>query len=117
MNEERLNANLWGLTEAVRDLTSEVRTLIEMMRPVAEAIAEKGMEGEVARAVMGRARWTVRPSDYHDLREGVEVMKARGGHKIAAIKAVRQATGLSLKEAKDLVDEHGTSLLALFESR
>lgn len=34
---------------------------------------------------------------------GVE-LKSAGGQKIQAIKAVREATGLGLKEAKDLVD-------------
>lgn len=32
------------------------------------------------------------------------VLKAAGGNKIAVIKAVREITGLGLKEAKDLVD-------------
>ncbi len=32
------------------------------------------------------------------------VLTAAGGQKIAVIKAVREATGLGLKEAKDLVD-------------
>ena len=32
------------------------------------------------------------------------VLKAAGGNKIAVIKAVREATGLGLKEAKELVD-------------
>jgi len=32
------------------------------------------------------------------------VLKEAGGNKIAVIKAVREATGLGLKEAKDLVD-------------
>ncbi len=32
------------------------------------------------------------------------VLKAAGGNKIAVIKVVREATGLGLKEAKDLVD-------------
>ena len=32
------------------------------------------------------------------------VLKAAGGNKIAVIKVVREATGLGLKEAKDVVD-------------
>lgn len=32
------------------------------------------------------------------------ILKAAGGNKIAVIKVVREATGLGLKEAKDLVD-------------
>ena len=32
------------------------------------------------------------------------VLKAAGGNKISVIKVVREATGLGLKEAKDLVD-------------
>lgn len=37
--------------------------------------------------------------------QSAEVLGAlRGGNKIAAIKAVREATGLGLKEAKDLVE-------------
>lgn len=33
------------------------------------------------------------------------ILKAAGGNKIAVIKAVREATGLGLKEAKAVVDE------------
>lgn len=32
------------------------------------------------------------------------ILKAAGGNKIAVIKAVREATGLGLKEAKEVVD-------------
>jgi large subunit ribosomal protein L7/L12 len=38
------------------------------------------------------------------------VLTAPGGQKIAVIKAVREITGLSLKEAKGLVDTNGTVL-------
>lgn len=34
-------------------------------------------------------------------------LKAPGGQKIAVIKAVREITGLGLKEAKDVVDNNG----------
>ncbi len=34
------------------------------------------------------------------------ILKAAGANKVAVIKAVRGATGLGLKEAKDLVDLH-----------
>jgi large subunit ribosomal protein L7/L12 len=36
------------------------------------------------------------------------VLTAPGGQKIAVIKAVREITGLGLKEAKDVVDKNGT---------
>lgn len=119
MNEERINANLSALVEAVRDLTAEVRVVIDMIRPVAEAIAEKGMEGEVARAVMGRARWTVSQEQYREILSAVERSKTSpySGAKIPLIKAVRAATGLGLKESKDLVDEEGTGILSLFDVR
>jgi large subunit ribosomal protein L7/L12 len=38
------------------------------------------------------------------------VLKEAGGQKIAVIKAVREITGLGLKEAKDVVDNKGTVL-------
>lgn len=38
------------------------------------------------------------------------VIKEVGGQKIAVIKAVREITGLGLKEAKDVVDNLGTVL-------
>jgi large subunit ribosomal protein L7/L12 len=38
------------------------------------------------------------------------VLKEIGGQKIAVIKAVREITGLGLKEAKDVVDNKGTVL-------
>jgi len=47
---EKQDALMHELTLAVRSLTKEVKALTELMRPVAEAIAEKGMEGDVARA-------------------------------------------------------------------
>jgi ribosomal protein L7/L12 len=34
----------------------------------------------------------------------------RAGHKIDAIKLLREATGLGLKEAKELIDQHATGL-------
>jgi large subunit ribosomal protein L7/L12 len=37
-------------------------------------------------------------------------LKDAGGQKIAVIKAVREITGLGLKEAKDVVDNNGTVL-------
>jgi len=37
-------------------------------------------------------------------------LKSPGGQKIAVIKAVREITGLGLKEAKDVVDNNGTVL-------
>ena len=38
------------------------------------------------------------------------VMKSPGGQKIPVIKAVREITGLGLKEAKDLVDKPGEKI-------
>ena len=38
------------------------------------------------------------------------VLKETGGQKIAVIKAVREITGLGLKEAKDVVDANATVL-------
>ncbi|MBT4385177.1 50S ribosomal protein L7/L12 [Candidatus Peregrinibacteria bacterium] len=38
------------------------------------------------------------------------VLKETGGQKIAVIKAVREITGLGLKEAKDVVDNNATVL-------
>jgi large subunit ribosomal protein L7/L12 len=38
------------------------------------------------------------------------VLTSPGGQKIAVIKAVREITGLGLKEAKDVVDTNGTVL-------
>ena len=38
------------------------------------------------------------------------VLTRPGGQKIAVIKAVREITGLGLKEAKDVVDNNGTVL-------
>jgi len=115
---EKQDALMHELTLAVRSLTKEVKALTELMRPVAEAIAEKGMEGDVARAVMGETgRWKIKPDAYDDLKAACEVSPShRSGARIfRVIKALRAATGLGLKEAKEMWDEEGVGLLRLFE--
>ena len=120
MNEERLNANIVGLMEAIGDLVREVRALSDLVRPITEKVLDSQVEGKVARAIMGTPKTRMSRADYAILKDAVE-MPPDTGRKIHAIKAIRSATGMGLKEAKDLADkywdghESRLKLLDLFE--
>jgi len=115
---EKQDALMHELTCAVQDLTSEVRTLVDMIRPVAEAVAESGLEGDVARAVMGKGKWMISREEYEELSAALEGNGFRGGSGMfRVIKIVRAATGMGLKEAKELYDTEGRAILNLFEAK
>lgn len=83
------------IIEAVEKMTVlELNTLVK-------AIEEKWGVSAAAVAVAGPAAGA--PSEEGKSTMDVELTDA-GGNKIAVIKAVKEALGLGLKEAKDLVD-------------
>lgn len=76
----------------------EALSLVEMAELV-KALEEKfGITAGVPMAAGGGAAAAEEKSSFNVL------LKSAGERKIEAIKAVREATGLGLKEAKDLVD-------------
>ena len=85
------------ILDAIASMTVlEVSELIKMMEEkfgVSAAAAAVAVAGPVAAAAAEEEKT-----------EFDVILKAAGGNKIAVIKAVREATGLGLKEAKEVVD-------------
>lgn len=76
---------------SVIDLNDLVKSLEEKFGVSAAAMLAPAAAGAVAAAVEEKTEFTV-------------ILKAAGSNKVSAIKAVREITGLGLKEAKDLVE-------------
>lgn len=77
---------------------SEVKGLIEILEDELGVEASAPMMAMAAPAAGGAAEAEEEQTEFD------VVLKEIGGKKIAVIKAVRSATGLGLKEAKDLVE-------------
>lgn len=77
---------------------SEVKGLIEILEEELGVEASAPMMAMAAPAAGGAAEAAEEQTEFD------VVLKEIGGKKIAVIKAVRAATGLGLKEAKDLVE-------------
>ena len=77
---------------------SEVKGLIEILEEELGVEASAPMMAMAAPAAGGAAEAEEEQTEFD------VVLKEIGGKKIAVIKAVRSATGLGLKEAKDLVE-------------
>ena len=77
---------------------SEVKGLIEILEEELGVEASAPMMAMAAPAAGGAAEAAEEQTEFN------VVLKEIGGKKIAVIKAVRAATGLGLKEAKDLVE-------------
>ena len=86
------------LIEDVKSLT--VLELSELVKALEE---EFGVSAAAPVAVAAAAAPAAAAAEEEKTEFDV-VLKAVGGNKIAVIKAVREITGLGLKEAKDLVD-------------
>ena len=78
---------------------SEVKGLIEILEDELGVEASAPMMAMAAPAAGGGAAEPAEEKTEFDV-----ILKSQGDKKIAVIKAVRAATGLGLKEAKDLVD-------------
>ncbi len=78
---------------------SEVKGLIEILEEELGVEASAPMMAMAAPAAGGAAAEPAEEKTEFDV-----ILKSQGDKKIAVIKAVRAATGLGLKEAKDLVE-------------
>ncbi|MDR0914962.1 MAG: 50S ribosomal protein L7/L12 [Oscillospiraceae bacterium] len=88
------------ITAIIEEL--KVLTVLELSELVHAVEEEFGVSAAAAVAVAGPAA-----SEAAAVEEKTEfdvILKAAGANKIAVIKAVREATGLGLKEAKEVVD-------------
>ncbi|MCX8074488.1 MAG: 50S ribosomal protein L7/L12 [Clostridia bacterium] len=88
--------------EKIEKLVSEIETLsVIELADLVKAIEEKfGVSAAAAVVAAG----PVAAAAVEEKTEFNVVLKDSGATKIAVIKVVREATGLGLKEAKDLVD-------------
>jgi len=77
---------------------SEVKGLIEILED------ELGVEASAPMMAMAAPAGAAAGEPVEEKTEFDVILKAAGDKKIAVIKAVRSATGLGLKEAKDLVE-------------
>ena len=87
-NEEILNA---VAEKTVLELVELISAFEEKFNVSAAAVAAAPAAGGAAAAAEEQSEFTVELASF-------------GGNKVAVIKAVREATGLGLKEAKDLVE-------------
>lgn len=91
------NEKITAIIEELKGLT--VLELSELVHAVED---EFGVSAAAAVAVAGPAAGGEAAAE--EKTEFDVILKAAGGNKIAVIKAVREATGLGLKEAKEVVD-------------
>jgi len=89
--------------EKINNLVAEIEKLsVIELSDLVKAIEEKFGVSAAAAVVAGPVAGGAAAAD--EKTEFDVVLKDAGATKIAVIKAVREATGLGLKEAKDLVD-------------
>ena len=90
-------------SEKITAIIEELKglTVLELSELVHAVEDEFGVSAAAAVAVAGPAEAA---SSAAEQTEFDVVLKSAGGNKIAVIKAVREITGLGLKEAKDAVD-------------
>ena len=86
-----------ALVEEVKGLT--VLELSELVHTLEEVFGVSAAAAAVAAPAAGGAAEAAEEKTEFDV-----ILKEVGGNKIAVIKVVRAATGLGLKEAKELVD-------------
>ena len=91
-------ADIAKMLEEIDKLT--VKELAELVKGIEEkyGVSAAAVAAPAAGAAAGAAGAAEEKSEF-DI-----VLESAGGNKIAVIKVVRDATGLGLKEAKDLVD-------------
>lgn len=93
MASEKITA----LVEQVKELT--VLELSELVHTLEEVFGVSAAAAAVAAPVAGAAAAEVEEKTEFDV-----ILKSAGASKLGVIKVVRAATGLGLKDAKDLVD-------------
>ena len=90
--------------EKIENLLAEIEKLTVLeLADLVKAIEDKFGVSAAAAAVVAAAPGAAAEAAAEKTSFNV-VLKEAGGNKIAVIKVVREATGLGLKEAKDLVD-------------
>ena len=93
-------ADIGAIAESIKGLT-----LMEAADLVKKLEDELGVSAASAVAVAPAAGGAADAEEAEEQTEFTVVLKAFGTQKIKVIKAVREITGLGLKEAKDLVDQ------------
>ena len=90
-------------SEKITAIIEELKglTVLELSELVHAVEGEFGVSAAAAVAVAGPAEAAAAAAEQTEFDV---VLKSAGGNKIAVIKAVREITGLGLKEAKALVD-------------
>lgn len=88
-----------GLIEEVKNLT--VLELSELVKALEE---EFGVSASAPMAAAGAAAPAAAAAEVEEKTEFDVILTSAGAEKIKVIKAVRELTGLGLKEAKELVD-------------
>ena len=90
-------------SEKITAIIEELKTLtvLELSELVHAVEDEFGVSAAAAVAVAGPVAAAAAEEEKTEFNV---ILKAAGGNKIAVIKAVREATGLGLKEAKEVVD-------------
>ena len=79
-------------------------TVLELSELIKEMETKFGVSAAAAVAVAGPAAGAAPAAAVEEQTEFTVVLSAIGDNKVNVIKAVRELTGLGLKEAKDLVD-------------
>lgn len=91
--------------EKIENLIAEIEKLTVLeLADLVKAIEEKFGVSAAAAAVVAAPGAAAGSAAAEEKTEFNVVLKDAGSNKIAVIKVVREATGLGLKEAKDLVD-------------
>ena len=91
--------------EKIENLIAEIEKLTVLeLADLVKAIEEKFGVSAAAAAVVAAPGAAAGSAAAEEKSEFNVVLKDAGANKIAVIKVVREATGLGLKEAKDLVD-------------
>lgn len=92
-------------SEKVTKFIEEVKTLTVMeLSELVKALEEEFGVSAAAMAVAPAAGAAEAAAPVEEQSEFTVILKAAGASKINVIKAVRELTGLGLKESKDLVD-------------
>ena len=89
-------------TEVLEKISS--MTVLELSELISAMEAKFGVSAAAAVAVAGPAAGAAPAAAAEEQTEFTVVLSAIGDNKVNVIKAVRELTGLGLKEAKDLVD-------------
>ena len=91
--------------EKIENIIAEIEKLTVLeLADLVKAIEEKFGVSAAAAAVVATPGAAAGAAAAEEKTEFNVVLKEAGANKIAVIKVVREATGLGLKEAKDLVD-------------